>query len=61
MSTDIARPALDLSADEGTRPRHARLNAEARIASWAFLMGQPRAESRRDRSHHPRVLARQHG
>ena len=48
MSSDTERTVMD-PVDADARARRARLNADARIASWAFLMGQPRAESTRSR------------
>ena len=48
MSSDTEQTVLD-RVDAENRGRRARLNADARIASWSFLMGQPRPESARSR------------
>lgn len=49
MTSDTVRTAHESVRDLPVPARRARLGSDARIASWAFLMGPPRRESARSR------------
>ena len=49
MSSDTVRTTHEAVRGAPAPPRRARLGHDARVASWAFLMGRPRPESTRSR------------